>query len=59
MVNTLDFGLRGRGFEPHSGRRLISLSKKCLPPPPQAKVIPGKRWLRPNMTEKMPVYAGR
>ena len=44
------------GFEPHSGRRLVSLSKKCLPLPPQALLIPGKRWLRPNMTEKWPVY---
>ena len=56
MVHTSDFGSRGRGFEPHSGRRLMSLSQKCLPPPPQALVIPGKRWLRPNMTEKLPVY---
>ena len=34
VVHTSDFGPRGRGFEPHSGRRLVSLSKKCLPPPP-------------------------
>ena len=27
-----DFGLRGRGFDPHSGRRVVSLSKIHLPP---------------------------
>ena len=32
------------GFEPHLGRRVVSLSKIYLP---------RKRWLRPNMTEKM------
>ena len=31
VVNTSDFRSRGRGFEPHSGRRLVSLSKKCYP----------------------------
>ena len=31
MVNTSDSGPRGRGFEPHSGRRVVSLSKTYLP----------------------------
>ena len=51
MVNTSDSGSRGRGFEPHSGRRVVSLSKTYLPP--KVLVIPRKRWLRPNMTEKL------
>ena len=28
----LDPGARGRGFDPHSGRRVVSLSKIHLPP---------------------------
>ena len=32
VVNTSDSGSRGRGFEPHSGRRVVSLSKTYLPP---------------------------
>ena len=32
MVNTSDPGSSGRGFEPHSGRRVVSLSKTYLPP---------------------------
>ena len=51
MVNTSDSGSRGREFEPHSGRRVVSLNKTYLPP--KVLVIPRKRWLRPNMTEKM------
>ena len=31
MVNTLDSGSRGRGFESHSGCRVVSLSKTYLP----------------------------
>ena len=27
-----DFGARGPGFDPHSGRRVVSLSKIHLPP---------------------------
>ena len=27
-----DSGARGRGFDPHSGRRVVSLSKIYLPP---------------------------
>ena len=51
VVNTSDSGSRGRGFEPHSGRRVVSLSKTYLPP--KVLVIHRKRWLRPNMTEKI------
>ena len=51
MVNTSDSGSRGRGFEPHSGRRVVSLSKTYLPP--KVLVIHRKRWLRPNMTENL------
>ena len=39
------------GFEPQSGRRSVSLSKTYLPP--KVLVIPRKRWLPPNMTEKL------
>ena len=51
MVNTSDSGSRGRGFEPHLGRSVVSLSKTYVPP--KVLVIPRKRWLRPNMTEKL------
>ena len=37
VVNTSDSGSRGRGFEPHSGRCVVSLSKTYLPPPPKKK----------------------
>ena len=36
MVNTSDSGSRSRGFEPHSGSHVVSLSKTYLPPPPQS-----------------------
>ena len=32
VVYTSDSGSRGRGFEPHSGLRVVSLSKTYLPP---------------------------
>ena len=32
VVKTSDSGSRGQGFEPHSGRRVVSLSKTYLPP---------------------------
>ena len=41
-----------RGFDPHSGRRVVSLSKIHLPPK-KVLIIPRKRWLRPDMTEKL------
>ena len=46
MVNTSDSGSRGRGFEPHSGRGVVSLSKTYLPPKstgnPQEAAAPSK-----------------
>ena len=47
-----DSGARGRGFNPHSVRRVVSLSKLHLPPK-KVLEIPRKRWLRPDMTEKL------
>ena len=46
-----DSGARGWGFDPHSGHRVaVSFhtftSQKVL-------VIPRKRWLHPDMTEKL------
>ena len=40
VVNASETGFRGRGFKPHSGQNKVL-------------VIPRKRWLRPNMTEKL------
>ena len=39
--------MKGQGFDPHSGRSVVSLSKIHL------LVIPRKRWPHPNMTEKL------
>ena len=50
VVNTSDSGSRGRGFKPHSGHCVVSLSKTYLPP--KVLVIPRKQWLHPNMTVK-------
>ena len=47
-----DSGARGRGFDPHTGRRVVSLIKIDLPPK-NVLVIPRKRCLRPDMTEKL------
>ena len=47
-----DSGARGRRFDPHSGSHVVSLSKIHLPPK-KVLVIPRKRWLRPDMTEKL------
>ena len=47
-----DSEVRGRGFDPHSGRRVVSLGKINLPSK-KVLVIPRKRWLRPDMTEKI------
>ena len=46
-----DSGARGRGFDPYSGRRVVSLSKIHLPPK-KVLLIPRKQWLRSDMTEK-------
>ena len=32
VVRASDSRVRGRGFDPHSGRRVVSLSKIHLPP---------------------------
>ena len=42
---------RGPGFEPHKRHRVVSLSKAHLLP--TVLVKPRKRWLRPDMTEKL------
>ena len=47
-----DSGARDRGFDPHSGRCVVSLSMIHLPPK-KVLVIPRKVWLHPNMTEKL------
>ena len=44
----LDSGARSRGFETYL-RRVVSLSKALYSP----KIIPRKRWLCPDMTEKL------
>ena len=52
VVRASDSGARVRGFDPHSGRRVVSLSMIHLPPK-KVLVIPRKQWLRPDMTEKL------
>ena len=47
-----DSRARGRGFDPHSGRRVVSLSKIHLPSK-KGLVIHRKRWLHRDMTEKI------
>ena len=51
MVNASDCGSRGRGFEPHSGQTALCPLARHINTP-KLVVIPRKRWLRPNMTEK-------
>ena len=46
-----DSGARGRGFYTYL-RRVVSLSKDTFTPR-KVLVIPRKRWLRPDMTEKL------
>ena len=46
-----DYGARGRGFDAYL-RCVVSLSKDTFTPR-KVLVIPRKRWLRPNMTEKL------
>ena len=45
-----DSGARGREFETYR-RHVVSLSKTLYSP--KVLVIPRKRWLRPDMTEKL------
>ena len=47
-----DSRARGWGFDPHSGCRVVSLSKIHLPPK-KVLVIPRKQWLLPDMIEKL------
>ena len=47
-----DSGARGRGLDPRSGHRVVSLSKMHLPSK-KVLVIPRKRLLRPDVTEKL------
>ena len=50
-----DSGARGRGFDPHSGRHVVSLSKihQDTYTSPKVLVIRRKWWLGPDMTEKI------
>ena len=52
MVNASDSGSRGRGSSPTRVKRCCVLEQGTLTPP-KVLVIPRKRWLRPNMTEKL------
>ena len=52
VVNASDTGSRGRGFEPHSGQTVLCPWARGIYSP-KVLVIPRKRWLRPNMTEKL------
>ena len=46
-----DSGARGRGFDTYR-RRVVSLSKTLYSPKVLVN-LPRKRWLRPDMTEKL------
>ena len=52
VVNASDSGSRGQGFEPHSGQTVLCPWARHIYSP-KMLVIPRKRWLRPNMTEKL------
>ena len=45
-------GARGRGFDPHSGLRVVSFQQDTFTSQ-KVLVIPRKRWLRPDMSEKL------
>ena len=47
-----DSGARGQGFDPDSGRCVVSLRKIHLPPK-NVLVIPRKQWFHPDKTEKL------
>ena len=51
VVRASDSGARDLRFNPHSGHRVVFLSKTHYLP--KILVIHRKRWLRPNMTEKL------
>ena len=46
-----DSGARGRGFDPHSGRRVVSLSKIHL--------LPKSTGYTQDMTEKLHLFTGQ
>ena len=52
VVNASDHGSRGLGFEPHPGQPHCVRERGTFTPQ-KALVIHRKRWLRPNMTEKI------
>ena len=56
MVNNSDFGSGGRGFEPHSGRRVVSLSKTYLPPPPPPKKKKKRKKCTGNTQEAVALF---
>ena len=47
-----DSGARGRGFDPHSGRRVVSVPEQDTFTSQKVPVILRKRLLHPDMTEK-------
>ena len=53
MVNTSDSGSRGRGFEPHTSRHVVSLSKTYLPPKSTGNT---KEALAPSQHDRKIVY---
>ena len=52
VVNASDSGYSGRGFEPHSSQTVLCPGARQIYSP-KVLVIPRKRWLRPNMTERL------
>ena len=52
VVNASDSGSRGRGFEPRSGQTVLCPCARRIHSP-KVLVMPRKRWLRPNITEKL------
>ena len=52
VVHASDSGSRGRGFECRSGQTVLCPSARHIYSP-KVLVIPRKRWLCPNMTEKL------
>ena len=52
VVNASDSGSRGRRFEPHWVKPCSVLEQGTFTPK-KVLIIPRKRWLRPNMTEKL------
>ena len=51
MNIALEDPIKLSGFDPHSGHRVVSLSNTFTSQ--KVLVIPWKRWLSPDMTEKL------